>query len=127
MTPAVIDASAVLALLDDEPGSERVAQALGGAAISAVNLAEVLGRLRRHGLGADAAAMAVDSLALEVVAFDRDLAAEAAEIEALAVRHGLSLGDRACLATARRLRRPAITADRAWLRLGIGVRVVSIR
>jgi len=127
VTPAVIDASAVLALLDDEPGSERVAQVLGGAAISAVNLAEVLGRLRRHGLGADAAAMAVDSLALEVVAFDRDLAAEAAEIEALAVRHGLSLGDRACLATARRLRRPAITADRAWLRLGIGVRVVSIR
>ena len=52
VAPAVIDASAVLALLDDEPGSERVAQALGGAAISAVNLAEVLGRLRRRGLGA---------------------------------------------------------------------------
>lgn len=124
---AVLDASAVLALLNGEPGGERVEAALAGASVSAVNLAEVLVRLRRAGVGREDCARAVACLALEVVPFDRELAAEAAELEVLTAGAGLSLGDRACLATARRRRQSALTADRAWLRLDIGVRVVAIR
>lgn len=127
MTPAVVDASALLALLNAEPGSERVAAALTGARINAVNLSEVLGRLRRRGIAAAAGLDAILSLGLEVVAFDRELAVDAAELEPQAGQFGLSFGDRACLATARRLRQPALTADRAWLRLDIGVRIIAIR
>ena len=127
MTAVVIDASALLALLNAESGSERVAAALAGARINAVNLSEVLGRLRRRGIAIDAGMNAILALGLEVVPFDRELAADAAELEPEAGQFGLSLGDRACLATARRLRLPALTADRAWLRLDIGVRVIAIR
>jgi ribonuclease VapC len=127
MSAAVIDASAVLALLNDEPGSDRVATALTGASINAVNLSEVLGRLRRRGVSSEASATAVGCLGLDVIPFDRELAADVAELELVAGRLGLSLGDRACLATARRMRRPAITADRAWLRLDVGVRIIAIR
>jgi PIN domain nuclease of toxin-antitoxin system len=127
MNAAVLDASAVLALLHGEPGADRVASALERACISAVNLAEVLGRLRRAGVGREDCARAVGCLPLEVVPFDRALAAEVAELEALTAGSGLSLGDRACLATARVRRQTALTADRAWLRLDVGVRVVAIR
>ena len=127
MSAAVLDASAVLALLNDEPGAERVASALERASINAVNLAEVMGRLRRGGLGRDDCARAMGCLPLEIVPFDRALAAEVAELEMLTAGSGLSLGDRACLATARLRRQPALTADRAWSRLDIGVRIVAIR
>lgn len=127
MSAAVLDASAVLALLNDEPGADRVASALARACINAVNLAEVMGRLRRAGVGREECARAVGCLPLEVVPFDRALAAEAAELETLTAGSGLSLGDRACLATARLRRQPALTADRAWLKLDVGVRVVTIR
>lgn len=127
MSATVIDASAVLALLNGEAGAGRVAQALEHACISAVNLAEVLGRLRRAGLAREDCSRAVGRLPLEVVPFDRELAEVVAELVPLTVGSGLSLGDRACLATARRRRLPALTADRAWLRLDVGVRVIAIR
>ena len=127
MTAAVIDSSAVLALLNDEPGADRVATALADASINAVNLAEVLGRLRRRGLSPEASATAVGCLGLVVIPFDRELAIDVAELERETARFGLSLGDRACLATARRGGQPVITADRAWLRLDVGVRVIAVR
>ncbi len=127
MTAAVFDASALLALLNEEPGGDRAAAALSGASINAVNLSEVLGHLLRRGVPGEAGVEAILSLGLDVVPFDRDLAVDTAELERGVRQFGLSLGDRACLATARRLRQPAITADRAWLRLNIGVRVMAIR
>ena len=66
MNAAVLDASAVLALLHGEPGADRVASALERACISAVNLAEVLGRLRRAGVGREDCARAVGCLPLDV-------------------------------------------------------------
>jgi ribonuclease VapC len=127
MTAATIDASALLALLNAEPGSDRVAAALTGARINAVNLSEVLGRLRRRGIATEEGLNAILSLGLEVIPFERELAVIAAELETEAGRFGLSFGDRACLATARRFRQPALTADRIWLQLDIGVRVIAIR
>lgn len=122
---AVLDASAVLALLQREPGEDVVAPLVGRAAWSAVNLCEVAGKLTDRGMPAPAVMDALDALHLTVHDFDSDLGFAAAELRRLAPA-GLSVGDRACLALARRLRLPAITAERAWTRLDIADLVVTV-
>ena len=124
---AVLDASALLCLLNGEPGSERVVQALPSAVIGAANLAEVVSKLRERGLSVEEVQDVLGSLPLDV----RPLAAS----QAYAIGHlrpatrtlGLSLGDRACLAVAAELSVPALTADQAWTELDIGVEVKLIR
>jgi PIN domain nuclease of toxin-antitoxin system len=113
----VLDASALLAWLHVEPGGEKVEPLLGRSVVSAVNLSETL----QKGLsrGADAVGLWEDleALGLEVVSFTAEDAELAAELWA-ATRHlGLSLGDRACLATAKRLEVTAVTADRDWAKV----------
>lgn len=130
MSPAfarVLDASALLAFLHSEPGAEAVQPLLGGAAISAVNWSEVLQRLyARHvetlGLLED-----IVALKLEIVSFDAEQATTAAGLWPSTHRKGLSLGDRACLALALGAGVPAITADRAWRGLRVGVKIQLIR
>jgi ribonuclease VapC len=111
---AVLDASALLALLQNEAGAERVAALLSGGAMSAVNLSEVVARLSDHGMPADDVREALDGLPLDVHAFDREAAFAAGELRRITRGAGLSLGDRACLALAARLGLTAVTADRAW-------------
>jgi ribonuclease VapC len=111
---AVLDSSAVLALLLGETGSETVAALLGGSVVSAVNESEVLAVLIRRGATTDEAVAVLGTLDLASVAFDSRLAADAAGLEGPTRPSGLSLGDRCCLALAQRLRRPAFTADRSW-------------
>jgi len=125
----VLDSSAVLALLRGESGSERVAGMVPGAALCVVNLAEVLTVLERNGVPAADAARSVELLALRPVDADETLARSAAGIAGAARGRGagLSLGDAFCLATGRTLGLPVVTADRAWEKLGIGVKVVVIR
>jgi PIN domain nuclease of toxin-antitoxin system len=125
--PVVLDASAVLTLLHDEPGAERMAELLPTAAISSVNLAEVLIVLERRGVPAADARRAVDSLALDVVPADDATAHAAAGIAAANPRRGLSLGDCFCLATAHLMGRSAVTADRTWATLKTGAKVVVLR
>ena len=124
---AVLDASAVLALLQQEPGEDVVAPLVGRAAWSAVNLCEVAGKLTDRGMPAPAVAEALDSLHLTVHDFDEDLGLAAAELRRVVPR-GLSVGDRACLALARRLRLPAIPAEKEWKQLRVaGLAVTLIR
>lgn len=123
----VLDASALLALLFREPGAERVAASLAQAAISAVNLAEVLGRLVRDGRPLAEAVHRLAALGLEVVPLDAERAAAVAGLEPLTRPAGLSLGDRCCLALALERGVPALTADGAWQRLPHPVRVELIR
>ena len=123
----VLDASAVLALLRDERGAGSVAELLPTAAVSAVNLAEVLVVLERHGVPATDARRAVEALALDVMPADAASAHAAAGIAAANPRRGLSLGDCFCLATARLAGRPAVTADRTWAALKAGAKVVVVR
>ena len=117
---AVLDASALLALLKGEPGAERVAEALErGAYLSAVNLAEVLSKLADWGedpaeAQARMAQVGLLGAAVEVLPFTGEDALEVARLRALTRAYGLSFGDRACLALARRLGLPALTAERAW-------------
>ena len=123
----VLDASAVLALLQEEPGSQVVEEWLADAAISSVNLSEVAGKLLELGMPEGEAAEVVHALGLEVVPFHEELAWRAAALGPSTKAFGLSLGDRACLATGVFLNRPVLTADRTWTKIDLPVRLVCIR
>jgi ribonuclease VapC len=123
----VLDASALLAFLQREPGLDRVRQALPDAVIGSVNFAEVVTKLIQWGAPADRVAERLGDLDLNVLAFDRDLAFEAGALHAQTKRLGLSLGDRACLALAGALGAPVLTTDRAWQRTELGIEVELIR
>ena len=124
----VLDASALLAALFAETGHELVSSLLGRSAISAVNYTEVIGRQIRQGASQESAISHLAGLNLRVIPWDLEMAEAAADLSPLAWSHGLSLGDRACLATARKLGVPAFTADRDWGDLPpIGVRIDLIR
>ena len=127
MIKSVLDASAVLAVLNGEPGEKKVIPLLAESAISAVNLTEVGAKLLEAGMDEANARIAVSVLGIgEVADFDEDLAWETAKLRPLTKQHGLSLGDRACLALAIKLNVPAVTADKQWSKLKI-CKVVVIR
>ena len=125
----VLDASALLAALNGEPGAERVAASLDAGIVSAVNFAEVAGALARVGNSVEQVRAILAALACTVIPADEETAVEAGLLRALTARAGLSLGDRFCLALGRRLRAPVLTADRQWSRIAddVGVKVELIR
>jgi len=124
----VLDASALLALLNNEPGSPAVASAVAsGASISAVNLAEVVGKLAEAGVTEQPLRRALDSLALDIVPFDAELAYATGLLRPATRPAGLALGDRACLALAMREKAEALTMDRTWAQLQLGVTVRALR
>jgi ribonuclease VapC len=117
----VLDSSALLAMLFFELGCERVAQLVPRSCMSTVNLAEVLGRLARDGRAVDEALDLIEEMGIAWVDFDREVAIGAAALLLTTAPWGLSLGDRACLALARLRNLPAVTADRAWAKLDLGI------
>lgn len=125
----VLDASAVLALLMQEPGQERVNAAVvrGAACMCSVNLAEVIAKLADHGMTPELAARAVASLEMNIIAFNENLAVVAGTLRPLTRKYGLSLGDRCCLALAKHSGWPVLTADKSWANLRIGVKITLIR
>jgi ribonuclease VapC len=128
MKRGVLDASALLALLNGEPGSGQVASVIAdGATISTVNLAEVVTKLSEVGMPETFIHNALDLLGLEIVNFDFVQAYQVGLLRPLTRHTGLSLGDRACLALAKQLRLPALTTDRVWEGLDIDVTVQMIR
>jgi PIN domain nuclease of toxin-antitoxin system len=122
-----LDASALLAFLFREDGHEPVAGVIDRACMSAVNLAEVLGRYARDGHGVEEARRRIALTSLEIVPFGTAEAEAAASLVPRTRALGLSLGDRACLALALARRIPAMTADRTWSRLHPGVPIRVIR
>ncbi len=130
---SVLDASALLAYLNDEDGADAVEDALRrGSAISAVNLAEVLSKLAEVGKDPQDVTENLKGRGLlggnlVVSSLSADDAVIIANLYRSTRAHGLSLGDRACLGLALRLRLPALTTDRAWSRLKVGVKVVLSR
>ena len=114
----VLDASALLSIVLDERGHERVDRILDRSRIHAVNLAEVVGRLVRSGMPAERAVATLHELQLEV---EEGFGARQAEFcgALLGTRRdlGLSLGDCVCLTTAACSGAVAVTADRQWKQL----------
>lgn len=129
MFSPVLDASAVLAVIFEEAGADRVAEHIPGAAISAVNLAEVLAKLRDLGMPETTIEAILEELQLTIIPFDVAQAHESARLRPMTRSAGLSLGDRACLATAALRGAVALSADRAWARLsdGAGVKIELLR
>lgn len=129
---SVLDASAVLAFLGNEPGADQVATALARTCrISAVNWAEVLARRPHPRQASDDPSLArltsgADPL-LSVVPFDEAHARETARIKAATTGVPLSLPDRACLALGRLHGLPVLTTDRVWRSLGLKVKIVVVR
>jgi ribonuclease VapC len=124
----VLDASAVLAVLNNEPGAgELTPELLSTSASSTVNLAEVQNKLVHRGLSPDSAWAAALVPVGEAIPFSAKHAKAAGSMIAETRAFGLSLGDRACLALGLALRAPVYTADRSWKNLKLGVRIHVIR
>jgi PIN domain nuclease of toxin-antitoxin system len=127
MAEAILDASAVLAVIHGEPGAEMVVAALQDALILAVNYAEVISKLVERGATYEQADAAIGKFAVPVVDFDLDLARRTGALRASTRSRGLSLGDRACLALGEREQIPILTSDRRWADALPGVTVQLIR
>ena len=129
MTNVVLDASALLALLLGEPGSGKVKSVLDGALIGAVNLAEIVSHYAKLGAARSDIEALLQPLPVKVVPADTTLSYEAGMLRPLTLKGGLSLGDRYCLALAKRERLSALTAERRWpeIAAAAGVAIELIR
>ena len=119
MASIVFDASAILALLRDEPGADVVAQYIGDGLISAVNFQEVIKGLLRREVPIDAALAMLDALHLDVRPHGRDDAIAAAKLYPATKEFGSGLGDRTCMALAIAEGLSVLTADREWAKIEI--------
>ena len=128
MNRIVLDASAVLALLNNESGADKLTpELLGNATSSTVNLAEVQTKLVSEGGRPDEAWQDTLSPIREAIPFTAEQARVAGSLVAQTRRLGLSLGDRACLALGITLKAPIYTADKSWKNLKLGIRIHVIR
>jgi PIN domain nuclease of toxin-antitoxin system len=123
----VLDASAVIALINEEPGADVVDTVLDDAVISAVNLSEVIAVLIDAGFEFDRAQTMVRRIGLPVIAFDELQGMHAGKLRASTRAAGLSLGDRACLCLAEQREAAAVTADRRWATLPLRPEIRLIR
>lgn len=123
----VMDASALLAWLHDEKGAEKVEKLLPQAVMSTVNWAEVIQHTLAHGVSVQGLREEVQALGIELIPFDATMAETVGKLQAQTRRAGLSLGDRACLALAQLRKYPAVTADRAWEKCALDIKVQLIR
>jgi PIN domain nuclease of toxin-antitoxin system len=127
VTDAVLDASAILAVIRGEAGSDVVIPVMVGANVSAVTLAEVVSILARDGFSDSEIEWILSPFALVVVDLDKTQAMIAGQMAAKAKPFGLSLGDRCCLALAIQRGWPVYTADRIWTRAGLDADIRLIR
>lgn len=128
MNRVVLDASALLVALNQEAGSDKLTpELLSTASVSAVNLAEVHGKLVNRGIASDDAWEAALSAIREAIAFTAEHAQVTGDLVTKTRQYGLSLGDRACLALGLIMNAPVYTADRSWKSLHLGVRIHVIR
>ena len=121
MSLPALDTSALLALLWQEPGWEIVADALDatGCQMSAVNVAEFVGKVQERQPDARKIETLLGELPISIIAYNREQAIDTGILRATTRHLGLSLGDRACLALALQEKATVLTADRPWLNLAV--------
>lgn len=137
MSKFVLDASALLALVNQEPGQDIVAEVLAQAWVSAVNASELVAKLTDQSLSEaevkevlaalNLQMLNLQMLNLQIVAFDERQELMAGYLRSLTKHLGLSLGDRACLALGLQQQCRVITADKAWAKLDLGIEIQVIR
>lgn len=127
MSKVVLDTSAVVAAIRNEPGAATVIGLPDDALVSTVNLAEVVTRMAEEGLSEPTIHDSLALLTFDTVPFDEVLAWRTGLLRPITRHLGLSLGDRACLALAMTLDVPVLTADRLWASLDLGIDVRLIR
>ena len=123
----VVDASAILAAIQDESGGEYVKQHIDRCIISSVNWSEVLQKLSKLGSEVDKIDAYLKALGLNVIDFTEEDGKLSASLWPNCKSLGLSLADRACIATGLRLKTKIITADRVWNELEISSEIYLIR
>lgn len=124
---AVLDASALLAYLQDEPGSDAVEKVLERSCISAVNWSEVIQKSVAAGVETEGMRQDLEALGLRVLDFTPLHADLAGRLWAQTRRFGLSLGDRACMSLGMAMQLPVLTTDKGWKKPKLSVRVTVIR
>ncbi len=127
MSEIVVDASALLAILENESHAKRWLANIQTSAISAVNFSEVVAKLAEAGMPLPEIREVLEPLGLQVVPFEVRQAYDAGLLRPQTKKLGLSLGDRACVALARHLKVPVLTADRAWAKLEVGTEIRLVR
>ena len=127
MSSCVLDASALLALINGESGSDIVSSQLPNAVMLSVNFGEVVAKLMDIGWTESKIRQALGALEIDVISFDQELAYRAGLLRSQTKSIGVSFGDRACLALGGRLGVPVLTSDRDWARLKLNVVITVIR
>ena len=126
MDKIVFDASAILTLLKKEKGHEIVDKYLDNAVVSTVNFSEVVTVLNRSGVTQDIIQYLGETF-LHIEEFNIEQAIIAASIDEITKKNGLSLGDRSCLALAKSMSLPVLTADKIWKNVNLGIDIQLIR
>lgn len=127
MVDIVLDASALLAFVRREPGGDCVGEWLNRSAMSAVNLAEVIGVSVEKGAAWEQVDARLRVLPVQILPFEREDAQRVAALRTLTRDRGLSLADRACIALGQRLGTAVLTADKTWTGLAVDVDIRFIR
>jgi ribonuclease VapC len=123
----VLDASALLALLNGETGAGVVQDLLADSVISSINFSEVVACLALHGLPPEEIHNVLDILGLEIVPFETDNAYSTGLLAPKTKLFGLSLGDRACISLAMKTGATAVSADRIWGKMDLNIKIKIIR
>lgn len=123
----IFDASALLILLNKEPGYLVVKEYVSQAIISAINFSETLTVLMNIGIPQEDAVKLSTSIITEIIPFDSNQAILCASLRTITKQYGLSIGDRACLALAKYKNLPVITADKVWQQLNLPLDIILAR
>ena len=122
-----IDTSVIMAILLEERGGDVAARLAPGGLLSSVNFAEILTKCVERSLSPHIADDYIRGSGIDIVGFDAEMAVLSADLFRVARKGLLSLGDRACIATAARMNATVVTADRVWAELDLPCPVELIR
>ena len=118
-TKCVLDASALLALIQDEPGANVIKPLLKNAVMSTINVVECLTVLQRFEMLPSEGYCLIQEIIQKIVSFEPYHIQKCAELQSVTKSKGLSLGDRACITLGLHLNLPIYTADKIWSELTV--------